>query len=54
MTDKELYNGAQDFCVKYLNRFLKKIVISSEEWDKHFLTTILSEDILEPETEEVI
>lgn len=53
MTDKELYNGGLVFCVKYLNRFLKRIEISSEEWNELFLPRILSDGILEPETEEV-
>ena len=53
MTDKELYNGGLVFCIKYLTQFLKKIKISSEEWDETFLPHILSDGILEPETEEI-
>lgn len=46
LKDKELYFGPSDFCVQYLNRFFKKIIIDSELWNEDFIPCILSEDML--------
>jgi len=51
LTDKEIYDGPRGFCIQYLNRFLKKIIISNEEWDNVFIPNILSEEKLVPETD---
>jgi len=53
LTDKQLYNEPIAFCIKYLTCFKKKIEITPEEWNEHFIPTIQSEDILETETEKI-
>jgi len=53
LKDTELYDGPHPFCVQYLNRFLKKIIISKEEWDENFIPYLLSEKMIETEKEKM-
>jgi len=53
LTDKQLYNEPLAFCIQYLTCFKKKIKITPEEWDEHFIPRIQSDDILETETDKV-
>lgn len=43
LTDAELFQGPDKFCIQYLNRFLKKIKITEEEWNLGFIQYFLTE-----------
>jgi len=53
LTDKEFYDGPYHFCIGYFNRFLKKIIISKEEWDEKFIPHLLSDEIIDTEDEKI-
>lgn len=47
LTDEQLYYGPTPFGVQYLNRFLKRVVISKEHWHTFFIPVILDPLTLE-------
>ena len=53
LTDRQLYDSAREFCVQYLNRFFKKIVIDNEQWDEIVLPHLLSDRILIPDEDKI-